>query len=113
MAANKLRQRVICITGMARSGTSMVAKILNIMGLYLGPEESLILETDYNVNGCWEHKRLLEISNEITSSIGWHGLQAPIGRSQVSLRWKMRCVPSSQGILPEWIFGGGKTTDAV
>ena len=69
--------RIICITGMARSGTSMVARILNIMGLYLGPEDNLILHTEYNVEGCWEHKTLLEISNTIIYDLGWHGLQQP------------------------------------
>jgi len=70
-------QRVICITGMARSGTSMVARILNIMGLDLGPQDKLILKTEYNVEGCWEHKDLLEISSKLISHLGWSGFLKP------------------------------------
>ena len=33
---------------MARAGTSMVARIVNLMGVYLGAEESLLIETAYN-----------------------------------------------------------------
>jgi len=47
------------------------------MGLYLGPEDNLILHTEYNVEGCWEHKTLLDISNTIIDDLGWHGLQQP------------------------------------
>jgi len=57
--------RVVCIMGMPRSGSSMIARIMNLMGLYLGPEDGLILETEYNVTGCWEHRKLLEISDSI------------------------------------------------
>jgi hypothetical protein len=69
--------RVLCITGMARSGTSLVTRMLNIMGLDLGLEDNLILQTDYNVKGCWEHKFLLEISDAIIAALGWPGLQNP------------------------------------
>lgn len=67
--------RIICITGMARCGTSMVARILNIMGLYLGTEENLILQTDYNIKGCWEHRTLLEISESIVKTLTYHELK--------------------------------------
>lgn len=47
----------------------MIAKIANIMGVFLGPDDSLLLETDYNTKGCWEHRKLLEISDTLISSL--------------------------------------------
>src|SRR5208283_259560 len=64
-------QKGLCITGMARCGTSMLTKILNIMGLYLGPEDNLIMQTDYNVKGCWEHKGILGINDAIINVLDW------------------------------------------
>lgn len=63
-------QKIICITGMERSGTSMVARIVNLLGVSLGPPKKLILETDYNEKGCWESRSLLEISDEILVRLG-------------------------------------------
>jgi hypothetical protein len=69
--------RTICIMGMARCGTSMVARILNIMGMYLGPKENLILQTAYNKTGCWEHRTLLQVSDSIIRTIKFHEFQQP------------------------------------
>lgn len=63
-------KRIVCITGMERSGTSMVARVLNILGVYLGPKDKLIMETDYNEKGCWESKSLLDISESILNRFG-------------------------------------------
>lgn len=64
------KQRVICITGMPRSGTSTIARIINILGVYLGPKEKLIMETPYNEKGCWEYLDILELNNEILKRFG-------------------------------------------
>lgn len=66
----KEKQKIVCITGMERSGSSMITRVLNFMGLYLGPKEKLILETDYNIKGCWEHKYLLDVSDKILKRFG-------------------------------------------
>lgn len=63
-------QRVVCITGMERSGTSLVARLANLLGVYLGPAEHLVLEVDYNPKGCWEHEQLLQLNNEMLLALG-------------------------------------------
>lgn len=70
-------QKIVCITGMERSGTSMVARIANLMGISLGPEGKLIMETDYNEKGCWEVRSLLEISDEILVRFGGSSHDVP------------------------------------
>jgi len=64
------KKKIVCISGMERSGTSMVSRIVNLLGVYLGGPDKLIMETDYNQKGCWENKTLLKISDEILAHFG-------------------------------------------
>src|SRR6516164_8854007 len=59
-----------CIAGMHRSGTSMVAKLLYLSGLYLGPEEELVPATPDNPDGHWENSRIIELNDEILDALG-------------------------------------------
>lgn len=55
----------IAIAGMHRSGTSMVTRLLNLCGLYLGDEKDLIPTKDDNPEGFWEHIKFQTINEEI------------------------------------------------
>jgi len=56
---------ITCITGMHRSGTSMIARLLNLCGVYLGEEEDLIPPEKDNPEGFWEHIKFQGINEEI------------------------------------------------
>lgn len=58
---------VVCIAGMHRSGTSMVAKLLSQCGIYLGGEEDLMPRDNYNVDGYWENLGFVEINDSLLS----------------------------------------------
>lgn len=66
--------KVICVLGMARSGTSLITNILNLLGVYLGPEKHLGRSRSFNVKGTFEHTLLQEVNKEILSRLGgnWH-----------------------------------------
>jgi len=66
----KERDDVICIVGMHRSGTSMVARLLNLCGLYLGPEELLLGPNRGNPQGHFEHMGFLEIDEALMRHFG-------------------------------------------
>ena len=58
----------LLITGMHRSGTSFLARSLNLMGVYLGDFSSLV-STDWfyykeNPRGHWENEKLLELGKK-------------------------------------------------
>jgi hypothetical protein len=55
---------------MHRSGTSLVANLLSVCGLYLGEEQDLMPATVDNPKGYWEHRRLLILNNEILAELG-------------------------------------------
>ena len=60
---------VVCITGMHRSGTSMIARLLNLCGLYLGDEAELIRAAEDNPEGFWENRNFVDLNDEILSKL--------------------------------------------
>jgi len=60
----------VCIGGMHRSGTSMVAKLLHGCGLYLGLEQDLMPPASYNPGGFWENLKFVEINETILNEFG-------------------------------------------
>lgn len=58
------------IIGMHRSGTSMVTRLLNLCGVYLGEETDLDRKAPDNPEGYWENLNFLKISDKILSSFG-------------------------------------------
>ncbi len=60
----------ICITGMHRSGTSMVARLLHRCGLYLGDEGDLLMAAPDNPEGYWENVHFKELNEQILDALG-------------------------------------------
>ncbi len=63
----------VCITGMHRSGTSMVARLLNLCGLYLGPEDQIIPAGNGNPAGFWENGQMDDLNEAVLAQLsnGW------------------------------------------
>ena len=61
---------IVCIAGMHRSGTSMVARLLNLAGLSLGPDEGLAPPKDDNPDGFWENVRIVAVNDELLTAAG-------------------------------------------
>ncbi len=74
----------ICIAGMHRSGTSMIARLLHECGVYLGSASELVPATPDNEDGHWEHLRFLALNIAILARVG-AGWDLP---PSVPLRWK-------------------------
>jgi len=64
------RDAVICIAGMHRSGTSMISRLLNLAGVYLGPAEDLLPPADDNPEGFWENGHFALVNQRILSEFG-------------------------------------------
>jgi hypothetical protein len=60
----------ICIAGMHRSGTSLVAHLLHTCGVYLGADHDLVPAAAANPDGYWEHRRFVEINDELLAILG-------------------------------------------
>ena len=63
----------ICVAGMHRSGTSMVARLLNRCGVYLGPDEELWRSAPDNKEGFWENPAFVDLNDHLLALVrgGW------------------------------------------
>lgn len=61
---------VVCVLGMHRSGTSVVSRLLNILGVYLGPVGSISNVGTDNPKGYWEHQQIFLLNDEILTRLG-------------------------------------------
>ena len=60
----------VCIAGMHRSGTSMVAQLLAKCGLYLGRQEDILGPASDNQDGFWENVLFVKLNDELLSRLG-------------------------------------------
>jgi len=67
---DKVPSRSICILGMHRSGTSAIARSINLLGVYLGESENLLSPQEDNPHGFWEHLNIIDIQNRILWELG-------------------------------------------
>lgn len=65
----------ILVLGMHRSGTSAVARVINLLGADLGSD--LLPPAEDNTLGFWEHRGVVEIHEELLHALGssWYDVQ--------------------------------------
>ena len=76
---------VVCVLGMHRSGTSLVAGTLAKLGIQLGPDRHLMRPGPDNPTGYWEHQSLADVNDAILTKLGgsWHQIPTfPAGWSR-------------------------------
>jgi len=73
----------VCVLGFGRSGTSLTMRLLNRLGVALGPEEDLLLPVEAdNTRGYWEPQWMVELNDEILAeldTVWWRPLPAEPG----------------------------------
>jgi hypothetical protein len=60
----------VCIAGMHRSGTSMVAKLLADSGVHLGAPDEMLPASPENAEGYYEHADIVRINDEVLAALG-------------------------------------------
>ncbi len=67
---------VVCVLGMHRSGTSVVAAMLERFGIYLGAPHLWLTPLPENPLGYWEHRGIKALNEELLHRLGgsWHTL---------------------------------------
>ncbi|MBI3608477.1 MAG: glycosyltransferase [Nitrospirae bacterium] len=70
------RARAICILGMHRSGTSVVVRSVNLLGVYLGEDGDLLPPVPDNREGVWERQDIVNFHNRVLAhfSRAWHSV---------------------------------------
>src|SRR5437016_5464857 len=108
----------VLIVGMHRSGTSLVAGALNILGLSLGDPANMMPPNEGNPTGYWEHLRLVDVNDRILDSMAraWptsvplppDWIVTPVGeRATASLR---QALSAEIGAEPRWGFKAPRAT---
>jgi O-antigen biosynthesis protein len=69
--------RVVCTLGMHRSGTSLVSRMLNLLGVALGPDGPISRTGADNPKGYWEHQSIVDINDAILARFGGRWDQPP------------------------------------
>ena len=71
-----LNNKAVLILGMHRSGTSVLTRLCNLLGMELG-EHLLAAEKDNNDRGFWEHEDILDVHNAILSALdsSWYDIR--------------------------------------
>jgi hypothetical protein len=78
---------IICVLGMHRSGTSLVAQLLHALDLDLGPEAHLMGPSEDNPAGHWENEPIADLNDEILDRLGgtwWEPPELPPGWERAS-----------------------------
>jgi hypothetical protein len=68
---------VVCVIGTPRSGTSLTARILNLAGVYLGPESEMRPAGPANPRGFWENRRIAALNRRLLRTLERDGLAPP------------------------------------
>lgn len=69
-SAGRSKSKVVCVLGMHRSGTSLVSRILGLMGLSHGPAEHMMGPAEFNPRGHWEYQPLVDLNDAILAAYG-------------------------------------------
>jgi len=64
---DNIKKEVFCTLGMHRSGTSLTQKILNLIGVSIGPADKLHKPQPDNPKGFWEQSEIVSINDKILS----------------------------------------------
>lgn len=70
-------ERPICVVGAGRSGTSLAAQALSVLGVDLGPEDSLLEASEANPKGFWEQREIIQLNQELLVALGARPRQLP------------------------------------
>ncbi len=60
----------LCVTGMHRSGTSMIVRLLHLCGLHLGRARDLLPPAPDNPEGFWENRAFLRLNDALLTHRG-------------------------------------------
>ncbi|MGH7785985.1 MAG: methyltransferase domain-containing protein [Candidatus Binatia bacterium] len=60
----------VCVTGMHRSGSSMVAGMLRVAGVHLGPDDAFAERDAHNTHGYWEDLRFVRLNDRLLAQWG-------------------------------------------
>lgn len=68
----------VMIIGMHRSGTSLITRVLNLAGAYLGEQEELLPNSPWNTAGYWENRAFMDLNDGLLRRLGGEWFDPPL-----------------------------------
>lgn len=96
----------VFVLGMHRSGTSVMAGILDRLGLDGGPRESMLVADEFNSDGYWEQRPLVEMHDRMLRRLGGFASAPPIERDTSALHRALPTAESDIAVLVSSLFDG-------
>lgn len=105
-ATRQVSGSIVCITGMHRSGTSMVARMLASIGLWLGPADRLMHPKPDNPDGFFENLDMVRLGDELLDRMGgsWDLPPPPSNEAEARARLES-ALPRAASLLESLAVG--------
>lgn len=73
------RPTIVCVIGSPRAGTSLTMRVLNLLGVYVGPETALKAASPGNPKGFWENEDMMRLNHRLLRALGgsWRDPPSP------------------------------------
>lgn len=94
----------VFVLGMHRSGTSVMAGVLDRLGLDGGPRDSMFAADEFNTDGYWEQRPLVEMHDAMLKQLGGFASAPPEPRSDSFLRRSLPDAPTDIERLVSSLF---------
>ena len=65
-----MKSNAFIVLGMHRSGTSLLARCLGLLGVELGPDDRLLPATEFNPTGFWENESVVRLNDDVLAAFG-------------------------------------------
>jgi hypothetical protein len=72
------KPQIVCVLGMHRSGTSLLTRVLNLIGVNLGPGQLLLQAGQGQPKGYWENEQFVYLNEDILARYGGTWDEPPI-----------------------------------
>jgi hypothetical protein len=70
-------ERPVCVLSVGRSGSSLAARAMNLLGVHLGAEDELMTATEQNERGFWENTTIYRLNEELLELLGGSWYRPP------------------------------------
>jgi hypothetical protein len=69
--------RPVCVLSVGRSGSSLAARAMNLLGVHLGAEEDLMGASEQNERGYWENMAIFRVNEALLEALGGSWYRPP------------------------------------
>jgi hypothetical protein len=96
----------VCVIGPGRAGTSLTMRALNLLGVYVGPEEGLVEPGPGGPKGFWERRDLIALNDRLLRSQGGSWRRPPRPTPGWETAADLAAERAQAGALLEQAFAG-------